>query len=61
MSNSTLTARVHELRELKRMADEINAQMEAITDEIKAHMTAENKEQRHRLEVHLEEREEHPF
>ncbi len=45
MSNSTLTARVHELRELKRMADEINAQMEAITDEIKAHMTAENKEE----------------
>ena len=38
MSNSTLTARVHELRELKRMADEINTQMEAITDEIKAYM-----------------------
>ena len=36
-----LTAKVHELRELRRMADEISAEIDALTDAIKAVMTAD--------------------
>ena len=39
MSNNELTATVRDLRELRRMADELNAEIEAIQDAIKAHMT----------------------
>ena len=42
MSKNEITARVHELRELKRMAEELNGQIEALTDDIKAYMTREN-------------------
>lgn len=45
MSQNEITARVHELRELKRMAEELEAQIETLTDGIKAYMAAENKEE----------------
>ena len=38
MSIFELSAKVNELRELRRMADEIGAEIEAIQDAIKAHM-----------------------
>ena len=41
MSNNELTATVRDLRELRRMADELAAEIEALTDAIKQHMTAE--------------------
>ena len=42
MSQNEITARVHELRELKRMKEELEAQIESLSDSIKAVMTAEN-------------------
>lgn len=41
MSIDMMNAKVKELRELRRMADELAGAMEAIQDEIKAHMTAQ--------------------
>ena len=40
MSNTEIQSKVHELRELRRMADELAAEIEAAQDAIKAHMTA---------------------
>lgn len=40
MSINEITANVSELRELRRMADEIQAEIEAIQDKIKEHMSA---------------------
>ena len=40
MSINELTIKVNNLRELRRMADEIAAEIEAIQDEIKNHMSA---------------------
>lgn len=40
MSTFELSARVNELRELRRMADEIAAEIETIQDAIKNHMSA---------------------
>ena len=40
MSTIELSAKVQELRELRRMADELAAEIEAGQDAIKAHMTA---------------------
>ena len=40
MSIFELSAKVNELRELRRMADEIAAEIDAIQDSIKEHMTA---------------------
>ena len=40
MSTNELTATVRELRELRRMADELAAEIEVLTDTIKEHMTA---------------------
>lgn len=40
MSNTEILGKVHELRELRRMADELAAEIEAAQDAIKAHMTA---------------------
>lgn len=40
MSIDTMNARVKELRELKRMQDELAAEIEALQDEIKSEMTA---------------------
>ena len=40
MSNTEIQNKVNELRELRRMADELAAEIENIQDAIKAHMTA---------------------
>lgn len=40
MSNTEISSKVRELRELQRMADELNTEITAIQDAIKAHMTA---------------------
>ena len=40
MSTHEITAKVQELRELRRLADELNAEIEAIQDSIKAEMVA---------------------
>lgn len=42
MSIDMMNAKVKELRELKRMQDELAAEIEAIQDEIKAELTARN-------------------
>lgn len=42
MSIDMMNAKVKELRELKRMQDELAAEIEAIQDEIRAHMTAQD-------------------
>ena len=40
MSNTEIQSKVNEFRELRRMADELAAEIEAAQDAIKAHMTA---------------------
>ncbi len=40
MSINEMDSKIKELRELRRMADELAAEMESITDSIKQHMTA---------------------
>ena len=40
MSNTEIQSKVNELRELRRMADELAAEIESAQDAIKAHMTA---------------------
>lgn len=40
MRTNEMTIKIQQLRELRRMADELDAEMESIKDEIKAHMTA---------------------
>lgn len=42
MSINELSAKVSELRELRRMSDELSAEIEAIQDAIKNHMSAAN-------------------
>ena len=42
MSISELDMKVKELRELKRMADELAGEIEALQDGIKAHMTEQD-------------------
>ena len=41
MATNEIIRKLNELSELRRMVDELNAEIEAIQDEIKAHMTAE--------------------
>lgn len=41
MSINEMDSKIKELRELRRMADELAAEMEAIQDSIKAHMDTE--------------------
>ena len=41
MSVNDMDSKIKELRELRRMADELTAEIESITDSIKAHMDAE--------------------
>lgn len=41
MSINEIDSKIKELRELRRMADELAAEMEAIQDSIKAHMDTE--------------------
>lgn len=40
MIQNELTARIHELRELKRFQEEISAEIDALQDSIKSHMDA---------------------
>ena len=40
MSTSEMNTKVQQLRELRRMADELSAEIEALTDSIKGEMTA---------------------
>ncbi len=40
MSVDTMNAKVQELRELKRMQEELAAEITSIEDELKGHMTA---------------------
>lgn len=42
MSKTELQKKVDELRELRRMADDLNAEISAIEDELKNHMAALN-------------------
>lgn len=45
MSTQEIESKVKELRELRRMAEELNAEIEAIQDSIKAEMTARSTEE----------------
>ncbi len=45
MNTQELTQKIYQIKELQRMAEEINAEMETLTDEIKAEMTAQNTEE----------------
>lgn len=47
MSMNELKAKVDELRELRRMADELAGEIGTIEDEIKAHMTALDTDELH--------------
>lgn len=40
MSNAEIQSKVNDLRELRRMADELQAEIDSITDAIKKHMDA---------------------
>lgn len=42
MTINEIESKAKELRELKRMADDLDAEINALEDELKAHMTAEN-------------------
>ena len=42
MSTTNINQRVKELKELQRMSDELNTEIEAIKDELKAEMAARN-------------------
>lgn len=42
MSINEITANVSELRELRRLADDLQAEIDALQDKIKDHMTAAN-------------------
>ena len=44
MSTQEITASVAELQELRRMQEELNAEIDALQDRIKAHMTASGAE-----------------
>ena len=43
MSINEMDSKIKELRELRRMADELAGEIESITDSIKTHMDAEAK------------------
>ncbi|MBR6677710.1 MAG: hypothetical protein IKL23_03140 [Oscillospiraceae bacterium] len=45
MSTNELTTKVHELRELRRMAEELAAEIESLQDTIKAEMIARSTEE----------------
>ena len=45
MSTNEMNAKVQQLRELRRMADELAAEIEAVTDSIKAEMTTRSTEE----------------
>ncbi len=45
MSNTEMNSKVQQLRELRRMADELAAEIEGLTDSIKAEMDAQGAEE----------------
>lgn len=45
MSKTELAKKLHQIQELKRMSEEITSEMESLTDEVKAEMTAQNTEE----------------
>ncbi len=45
MSVNELSAKIRELKELQQLVEEAEAEMEAIRDELKAHMTEQNAEE----------------
>ena len=45
MSNMEIQSKINDLRELRRMAEELEAEITAIQDSIKAHMTASGVEE----------------
>lgn len=45
MSSNELFAKIRELKSLQQLVEEAEAEMEAIRDELKAHMTAQNTEE----------------
>ena len=47
MSMNEMESKVNELRELKRMADELAGEITALEDELKAHMTAAGTDELH--------------
>ena len=47
MSMTELESKVNELRELRRMADELAAEITAAEDDLKAYMTANNTDELH--------------
>lgn len=63
MSRTELNAKIKELRELRRMADELAAEIETITDTVKQEMQVQRRghADRRRLARHLENGAEQPF
>lgn len=47
MSMNEMEAKVSELRELRRMADDLAAEIDALEDDLKAYMTANNADELH--------------
>ncbi len=45
MNKAELTKKLYQIQELKRMAEELNAELESLTDEVKAVMTEQNIEE----------------
>ena len=42
MSTQELTKKIHQIKELQRMSEELNAELEALKDEVKQTMTEQN-------------------
>lgn len=42
MSNNELTQKIHQIKELQRMSEELPAELEALKDEVKQTMTEQN-------------------
>lgn len=45
MSQNEIAKKLRQIQELKRMSEELNAELEALTDEVKAEMTARGTEE----------------
>lgn len=53
MSMNELESRVNELRELRRMAEELDAEIAALEDSLKAHMTTLGTDELHGLDFKI--------
>lgn len=45
MNTNELTQKIHQIKELQRMSEELTAELESLKDEVKAEMTAQNTEE----------------